>query len=127
MGGPFEAPHLYRPVAASPLRVMQVLEARATSRSRSSVMVHSTSPTLRPPLTMRPSAISLPVHAHGCVGDVAEDAAVQRPHGIGVALGRLHLDHGVAGLDGLQREPDEGGDGRQGKLAAHHHLPRITI
>src|SRR5205807_8457164 len=59
-----------------------------------------------------------PGHAHRRVGDVAEDAAVDGAHRVRVALRRLELDDGRAGLDGAQREADEHGDGRRWNRAA---------
>src|SRR5207247_7569035 len=59
---PIPAEYGQRPVAASPLSVMQVLVACATSRSFASRTSHSTRPTVRPAETTRPSARSLPVH-----------------------------------------------------------------
>src|SRR5947207_1307311 len=48
-----------------------------------------------------------PGHTHRRVGDVAEDAAVDGAHRVRVALRRLELDDGRAGLDGPQREADQ--------------------
>src|SRR3989441_2574981 len=59
---PIPSEYGQRPVAASPLSVMQVLVACATSRSFASRTSHSTRPTVRPAETTRPSARSLPVH-----------------------------------------------------------------
>src|SRR3989442_15096535 len=44
---------------------------------------------------------------HGGVGHVAEHPAVHRAHGVGVALARLELNHGPAGLDGGDGEAYE--------------------
>jgi hypothetical protein len=44
-----------------PVSVRQVLDARATSRPRSSVTSHSASPTVAPFVTTRPVAVSVAV------------------------------------------------------------------
>src|SRR6185295_6263000 len=49
--------------------------------------------------------------AHRGVGEVAEDAAVEGAHGVGVALGGVELDDGAAEIDVLDDEADEPGDG----------------
>src|SRR5262249_38583018 len=48
---------------------------------------------------------------HRGVGDVAQHAAVQGAHWVGVPAARLQLHDGLAGRDRAQREPDQGGDG----------------
>src|SRR5688572_11341193 len=51
-----------RPVAWSPRSVRQVLLHRATSRSRSSTIEHSTSETVDPAFTTSPVAVSVAFH-----------------------------------------------------------------
>src|SRR5262249_1690210 len=52
--------------------------------------------------------------AHRGVGDVAEDAAVERAHRVPVALVGLQADLARAPLDGIDAEPDELADVGQG-------------
>src|ERR1700723_3834677 len=59
-------------------------------------------------------------HAHGEVGDVAEHAAVQRAHGIGVFFAGLKFegDFAIFKVESYGTEADQLGNGRRRKLSA---------
>ena len=123
---------------------MQVLYTRATRLPPSSVTSHSSKPNDRVRFTSCPVARSRASHtgfrnftveiqrrerlvvlerrrhghADGGIGQVAHDAAVQRPHRVRVLPAGFQLEHGATQVDRHELEPDELCNRRRLDLAA---------
>ncbi len=126
---------------------MQVLVARATSSPSPFTTSHSVIPTVSPRFTNRPCAVSFVFHtglrkliqlqrgerlallqrggerdAHRSVGDVAQDAAVQRAHRVGVPLISVELEARLP-LGHLQQpHPQQLANERRRHFASRHPL-----
>ena len=73
------------------------------------------------------SSVEADRRAQRRVGHVAHDAAVQRPHRIGVLRTGVQLEHRVAEVDRDEPEPDEPRDGRRLGLAAEHRAQLVEM
>ncbi len=129
---------------------MQVLLARATKLCSSSITSHSTRPIVRPPLITLPTPRSLAFHTGFMklifISRVVKFSPSSRcwrrpspwpcqrrrrgrrrecPLGVGVALSRLKLDNGLAGLDRGEGEAEQRGAGRQRDLATQYRRDEI--